>query len=114
MDVSTTELLNGAHLIVVQNVKLPEGWDRPLATVLFVAPPGYPTAQPDCFWLEPSGIRLAGGLTPQSTNDSNPIPGDVIPRGTTWFSWHLQGWDPNASSLFTYFKVILQRLTPAR
>lgn len=114
MEVSVTILSNGAHLIAVDNVHLPEGWNREKVTLLFVAPPGYPSAQPDCFWLEPGGLRLAGGLTPQASNDANPIPGDETPRSTTWFSWHLQGWNPNRDSLVTYFNVIKQRLTPAR
>ena len=105
-------LPTGAHLVSVVGVELPLGWNRAVSTVLFVAPPGFPAAQPDCFWIEPGGLRLESGDTPQGTNDSNPIP-EVGPRGT-WFSWHLQGWNPNQSSLMTYFRVIMQRLDPPR
>lgn len=101
-----------ATLIQVPNYKLPKGWNRELVTILFVAPTGFPAAQPDCFWVEPGGLRLASGGTPQATNDSNPIPG-VGPRGT-WFSWHLQAWNPNTDSLIRYVNVIHQRLEPAR
>lgn len=76
-------------------------------TLLFVAPPGYPASQPDCFWVEPTGIRLARGQTPQGTNDSNAIP-EVGTRGT-WFSWHVQHWNPNHDNLVTYAKVIMRR-----
>lgn len=108
-------LPNGGTLIRLPEVKLVDGWNRPSAIVLFVAPPGYPGAQPDCFWVEPTGVRLANGGTPQNSNDSNPIPGDVEPgRKTTWFSWHVQGWNPNTNTLLTYFNIILQRLKPAR
>lgn len=31
-----------------------------------------------------------------------------------WWSWHLQMWNPNQSSLYTFMKVIQQRLNPAR
>lgn len=110
-----TPLANGGALIKVNQVDLGPGWNRPSADVLFVAPPGYPNAAPDCFWVEPSSLRLANGATPQNSNDSNPIPGDnVMGRRTTWFSWHVQGWDPNMSTLLTYYRVILKRLHPAR
>jgi hypothetical protein len=109
---SATQLPSGAHLIVIPNVTMPPGWNQKIATILFLAPPGYPAAQPDCFWVEPTGIRLENGATPQNTNDSNPIP-EVGQRGT-WFSWHLQHWNPNQSSLVTYFNVVMQRLRPAR
>lgn len=112
---TSTPLGNGGFLILVPSVDIGPGWNRPAANVIFVLPPGYPSAQPDCFWVEPEGFRLANGGTPQSSNDSNPIPGDVNPaRRTTWFSWHLQSWNPNRDSLATYFGVVMKRLKPAR
>jgi hypothetical protein len=112
---TSTALSNGAHLITIPDVDIGPGWSHPRVTVLFLAPPGYPAAQPDCFWVEPTGLRLEGGGTPQNTNDSNPIPADIAPmRRTTWFSWHIQGWNPNSDSLVTFFKVIMNRLKPAR
>lgn len=108
-------LPNGGYLIRVPEVDIGLGWNQRKADVLFVAPPGYPAAQPDCFWVEPAGLRLEGGGTPQNSNDSNPIPGDVQNgRRTTWFSWHLQSWNPNRDSLLTFFNVIMKRLKPAR
>jgi len=108
-------LPNGGVLIRVPDVPIGPGWNRPSANILFVAPPGYPAAQPDCFWVEPAGLRLEGGGTPQASNDSNPIPGDIEPgRKATWFSWHLQSWDPNAGKLHHYFNTIMRRLQPAR
>ena len=101
-----------AYLIEVPNYKLRAGWNRDMVTVIFLAPPGYPAAQPDCFWVEPGPMRLSNGATPQGSNDTNPIPG-IGPRGT-WFSWHLQQWDPNRDSLLRYLNVIKQRLYPAR
>lgn len=111
---TSTGMTNGGTLIRVPAVPV-TGWNRPAADVLFVAPPGYPAAQPDCFWVEPADFRLDGGQTPQSSNDSNPIPGDTIAdRRTTWFSWHVQSWNPSADSLISFFNVILARLYPAR
>lgn len=103
---------NGSHLIRIDNVDIGPGWNRQTANVLFVAPPGYPAGQPDCFWVEPKGLRLANGTTPKATNDSNPIPGDTMPgRQTTWFSWHVQSWNPSTDTLRHYFKVILERFS---
>lgn len=108
-------LPSGGHLITVTDVDIGPGWNRRTATVLFVAPPGYPAARPDCFWVEPAGLRLENGNTPQNSNDSNPIPGDIdSSRRTTWFSWHLQTWNPNTDTLATFFNVIMIRLKPAR
>jgi len=114
LNVSNQTLPNGGVLITVDDVPTGDGWNREKVKLLFVAPPGYPAAQPDCFWVEPGGLRLTNGATPQASNDSNPIPGDVQARNTTWFSWHLQSWDPNTDTLLKYFNVILSRLTPAR
>jgi hypothetical protein len=114
--VTLTPMGNGASLIKVTQVDLGAGWNRPKGDVLFVAPPGYPNAAPDCFWVEPGGLRLANGGTPQNSNDANPIPGDLlgIGRSTTWFSWHVQGWNPNKNSLLGYYQLIIDRLRPAR
>ena len=107
-----TPLPSGAQLIEIPGVKFPEGWNRQEDTVFFLAPPGYPAARPDCFWVGQCGLRLANGGIAANTNDANPIP-EVGPKGT-WFSWHLQNWDPSNDSLLTYFNVIRQRLNPAR
>jgi Prokaryotic E2 family E len=109
-EASASPMPSGANLITIPNVILPRGWNRQTTTVLFLAPPGYPAAQPDCFWVEPSQMRLEGGGTPQGSNDSNPIPELAPPRPFTWFSWHLQTWNPNRDSLVTYFNVIMKRL----
>jgi hypothetical protein len=105
-------LPSGARLITVKAQPLPAGWSQTHVDILFVAPPAFPAAQPDCFWVLPGGLRLASGTTPQNTNDANPIP-EVGPSGT-WFSWHLQDWNPNRDSLVSYFRVVLNRLHPPR
>ncbi|WP_376717458.1 E2/UBC family protein [Bradyrhizobium sp. 62B] len=103
---------NGAILVEIPEFDLPAGWNIARGTVIFMLPPGYPSAQPDCFWLEPGPVRLADGSVPNAANDANPVPG-AGPRGT-WFSWHLQSWNPNRDDILTYFNVIAQRLSPAR
>src|SRR5580693_7227323 len=77
---AATRLQNGAYLVQIPAVDIGTGWSTCQVTVLFVAPPGYPAAQPDCFWVEPPGLRLTGGATPKNTNDGNPIPGDHMPQ----------------------------------
>ena len=111
---SLTSLTNGSYLVSLPGWRLCPGWNRETVNVLFVVPVGYPAAQPDCFWVEPAGFRLTNGTTPQNTNDGNAIPGDTVGRSTTWFSWHLQSWNPNRDSLKTFFDVIKARLDPAR
>lgn len=107
-------LATGAYLVTVKNVPLREGWSRGATDVLFLAPAGYPAAQPDCFWVTPY-LRLTNGAMPQSANDGSAIPGDPVPgRSLTWFSWHLQSWDPNRDKLATFYSTILKRLIPAR
>ena len=106
-----SQLSNGGVLVEIENVDITGlGWNRDKVKILFAIPPGYPAAQPDCFWVEPANFRTATGATPQNTNDSNPIPGEVVPgRSITWFSWHLQTWNPSKDSLVTYFNVIMRR-----
>ena len=108
-------LPSGGNIVRIENVRLVHGWNRQTATLLFLAPPGYPAAKPDCFWVEPANFRLESGATPQAANDGNPIPGDTVPgRSTTWFSWHLSNWTPGKDGLVTYLQMILTRLSPAR
>jgi E2/UBC family protein E len=107
-------LVNGAYLVSVRNVQLRDGWSRGSSDVFFLVPPGYPAAKPDCFWVSPH-LRLLSGAIPQNTNDGTPIPGDpVAGRLLTWFSWHLQTWDPNHDKLATFYAAIIKRLIPAR
>ena len=42
-------LNNGGYLITVKNVPIRDGWNQQVVDVLFIAPPGYPAARPDCF-----------------------------------------------------------------
>lgn len=107
-----TPLSSGGHLVEIPDYPLPAGWDRESTTIVFWVPPGYPASQPDCFWMDPGNVRLQSGTTPQGTSEANPVPG-LGPRGT-WFSWHVQAWNPNHDSLLTYLNVIKQRLSPPR
>lgn len=105
---------DGSYLITVNCVDLPEGWNPRRVDIFFIAPPGYPAAKPDCFWVSPR-LRLSNGAIPQSANEGTPMPYDLTPgRPLTWFSWHLQMWDPNRSRLENFYRAIVQRLNPPR
>ena len=105
---------DGSYLITIKGVDLPPGWKPEKVDVFFVAPPGYPAAKPDCFWVSPP-VRLSNGAIPQSANEGTPLPYDLTPgRPLTWFSWHLQMWDPNRSRLAHFYRAIVQRLDPPR
>jgi hypothetical protein len=111
-DAQFQKLPSGAHVIKVPNVALPVGWNQKEATVVFLAPAAYPGANPDCFWLQPGGVLLASGQPPNAANDTNRVP--ETGEGGTWFSWHVQQWNPNRDDLNTYFNVIMQRLVTVR
>lgn len=114
VEVTWETLPGGATLVRVPDLPV-DGWNREKVTVLFIVPPAYPAGQPDCFWVEPADFRIRGGATPQNTSDGNGIPGDTTPgRSTTWFSWHVQSWNPSRDTVVTYFRVVMDRLRPAR
>lgn len=103
-------LPSGAFLIELKSVALPQGWNKPSTSIRFIVPVGYPFAAPDCFWAD-NDLRIAPSTQPQATNFQ------VVPEVNApglWFSWHVQGWNPNRNNLVTYAKVIEQRLKELR
>jgi hypothetical protein len=106
----TRPLPSGSVLIELKNIALPDGWSKKETAIRFVVPVGYPFAAPDCFWAD-DDLSLLGGGQPQATN-LQPIPEANEPG--LWFSWHVQGWNPNRSNLVSYAKVIEQRLNDPR
>lgn len=108
-DAQVTELPDGSSLVKIPSVALPDGWLRDTTSVVFVAPKGYPFAQPDCFWADPE-LKLKNGAMPQGTGQ-NPCP-DGLPH--LWFSWHVSGWNPNMDTFLTYLRVIKRRFADVR
>ena len=102
-----TQLPSGAALITVPDSTIPPGWNINVATIRFIAPVGYPSAQPDCFWVQPE-MRLDDGTVPKNAG-----PGQIPETTETWFwfSWHLESgqWNPNRDDLLTYFSVLMSR-----
>lgn len=103
--------LRGGFLISVSGVRLPIGWNRPTATILFLAPGCFPFVPPEHFWIEPGQFRLADGRHAMMSHDNNAIPGEAnSSRSATWFGWRVQSWNPNRLGLKTYLRVVLDRL----
>lgn len=105
---------HGDNLIVVPSVVLPKGYQETICTVLFIAPAGFPAQHPHHFFTD-IDVRLANGAHPTLTTPRG-FPRNVWPQWSECKRWHwrLQMWDPNRSGLYTFMKVIQQRLDPAR
>lgn len=112
-------------LVTVPGFKLCSGWFTTapnskrrlvranICTVLFKRPCGFPAARPEHFFTD-IPLRLKDGEWPQNVSKFDEITDFPQWRGGMWFSWHLQMWDPNRDSLYTYLRVIHMRLKPAR
>lgn len=103
---------HGEHLIVVPSVKLSDGYDANICTVLFIAPAGFPAAHPHHFFTDIE-IRLANKAIPKYTTTNNAS--DVAYSWPQWshvqrWHWKLQHWNPNTDNLFTFMNVIRQRI----
>ena len=102
-----TALPGTGWIVRVPGVSLPDGWSKRSTEVLFIAPQGYPFANPDCFWTD-SDLRLANSGIPQSANANTPMPGANEPL--FWFSWHLQQpWNASRDDFLTWMAVVKQR-----
>jgi hypothetical protein len=106
-DVRTQALPGGATLVTIGSVPLPAGWSKASSSIRFLAPAGYPFAAPDCFWAD-NDLLLEGGRMPGSAGNNNVIP-ETAESGL-WFSWHLQGWNPNRDTLSSWMNTIANRL----
>lgn len=99
---------DGSLIVEVPELALPPGWSRPRTTVRWVLSPGYPAAQPDCFFAD-ADLRLANGVMPMNSGMQ-----DLQGRQLLWFSWHAQGWRPGHDDLVTYLRFIESRLADVR
>jgi hypothetical protein len=99
---------DGTLIVEVPTLALPGGWSQPIATVRWVISPGYPAAQPDCFYAD-AELRLASGAMPINSG-LQALQG----RQFLWFSWHVQGWRPGRDDLLSYLRFIESRLADVR
>jgi hypothetical protein len=90
--------------IVTAVVTLPPGWNQQSATVQVVLPVAFPSAQPDCFYVEPS-LRLADGSMPANSG-IQALDGQEL----LWFSWHLTTWSPACDTIHSYLRFVESRL----
>jgi hypothetical protein len=104
------EVSGGARWILVSPIELPRGWNQPSTSIVFVAPAGYPMAQPDCFWAD-GALRLVSGAMPASSGLNNGYGG---PDQRLWFSYHPSSWNPNTDDLVRYVNIICKRLNEPR
>jgi hypothetical protein len=104
---SVHPLGNGTTLVIVPGVTLPAGWNRGTTTAYFLAPVGYPMAQPDCFWVD-GELRLQNGGMPKNSGQQA-LPSTGQPA--LWFSWHPNGWNANKDDFRAYSKIIQDRLS---
>ncbi|CAN7724729.1 hypothetical protein LJR290_006152 [Variovorax sp. LjRoot290] len=109
-DAAVREVPGTGTLVTLPSMALPGGWNKQATAVHFIAPQGYPFAQPDCFWAD-EDLRLASGSLPQNANCGNPMPG--LNKSALWFSWHLQQWNANRDNLLTWVASIKDRLARA-
>jgi hypothetical protein len=117
------------HLVTIPHFRLRKTgtrnrWDRDEVTIHFVVPAGFPGAQPDSFWADPD-LKLVGGggtyrmETPKGA-DWRVFP-EVTPPGWKkeggfgrFFRLHLQAFNPNHDTIYTFAKVIGLRLQTVR
>ena len=102
--------MSGQWLVSVPDVQAPPGWNKPVVTLHFFVPAGYPHANPDCFYVD-EDMRLANGSLPQNSA-LNPLP----ELGTRlWFSYHVsRPWKPGRDRLLTWVATCRGRLADIR
>lgn len=103
----TREMADGSSIVAV-DVDLPEGWNRTRVRVRFVLPVAFPSAQPDCFFVD-LDLRLADGNMPMNSGVQQLDGEDLL-----WLSWHLSTWSPSTDNTATYLRFIERRLGDVR
>lgn len=103
----TISMESNMTCVVLQEYRLPVGYDRDHADLLLRLNPGFPDVQPDMWWFDPA-IRLKDGRAVKAT--------DVTEHylGRNWQRWsrHLNGgqWRTGTDSLESYLALIGREL----
>lgn len=108
--VEVHDVAGGSRWISVAPIALPRGWNQVSTAIVFVAPAGFPMAQPDCFWAD-AGLRLASGAMPANSGLNANYGGS---EQRLWFSYHPSSWNPNTDDLVRYVNITCKRLNEAR
>lgn len=98
--------------VIVEDLPLPNGYNRSATDVLILIPSGYPETPPDNFYV-PAGLRIAENGQPDAFNANH-----REHEGEPWdrYSWHEDdGWAPAAdieagSNLLTFMGTVEERL----
>jgi hypothetical protein len=96
------------RVLVVPDVAIGSAWKPPMVTIRIVVPAGYPHVTLDCFYTE-SDLRLASSAEPMNSSVQAVFGGEF-----RWFSWHVNGWDPNSGTLDRYVRSCEGRFREAR
>ncbi len=96
--------------IMITNLPLPAGWNRPSTNMLILIPPDYPTSPPGPL---PNGAYLSLGLRYHGQE-----PPDyhekiaVAEQGWAWICYEdVSGWDPRQDDLLTFISMVFARVT---
>lgn len=101
--------------VVVEDVQLPDEYNRDGTDVLVFIPSGYPETPPDNFFV-PNGLQLSNGGQIDNFSKNH-----QTHEGGQWdrFSWHEEaGWSPSkdvedGSNLLTFMGTVEDRLEEA-
>ena len=106
---------NGEAVVTLIGYRLPAGWNRKKANILFLVPFSYPLNRPTWFWA-PADLRLASGMSPFCTGTKGQIchPDigfrSVAPGRHRAFAWTPTVWHPSRDTLATFAHLIDKRL----
>ena len=78
--------------VLVKNVSLPQGWNRPTTDILVLIPPGYPSTPPDNCYV-PERLALSGGGNAEGYGDGH----GVLNGSWGRFSLHAERWRAHAN-----------------
>jgi len=95
---------DGFIRVLVPQLPIAAGWDRPELRVLVLLPPGFPTAKPNGFEADPA-LRLADGRAPSQGYGAQQIGSE------SWghYCWQPQAWAADRETLWRYIKFIQRR-----
>lgn len=109
-DAVERRLSDGSVLILLPEIQLRVGWNKPTTSVCFIVPVGYPVAPPDSFFAD-CDLRLANGAVPRNAREQS-LP-QLDGAAWLWFSWHVTTWNATRDSYLTYVRVVERRLAEA-
>jgi hypothetical protein len=100
---------DGFVRVLLSQLPIADGWDRPAVRVLVLLPPGFPTAKPNGFEADPT-LRLADGRVPSQGYGAQQIGSE------SWghYCWQPQAWAADRETLWRYIKFVQRRFAEVR